>query len=84
MALQLFSGNANLIFSKEGGSMYHYIGSMSDYKDKLYQAEHAFDKRDWRTALGYFEACLQYAEKNGMQTSYLSMKVRDCKDKLGL
>ena len=64
--------------------MYTYINSRSDYDDKLYQAEYAFNKGDWRTAMGYFEACLQYAEKNGMPTSYLSMKLRDCKDKLGL
>jgi hypothetical protein len=64
--------------------MYHYIGSKSDYDDKFYQAEAAFNRGDWRTALGYYEACLQYAERNGMTTSYLEMKIRDCKDHLGL
>ncbi len=59
--------------------MYHYISSKSDYDDKLYQAEYAFSRGDWRTALGYYEACLQYAERNGMSTSYLEMKINDCK-----
>lgn len=64
--------------------MYTYISSKSDYDDKLYQADYAFNKRDWRTALGYYEACLQYAEKSKMNTSYLEMKLDDCREKLGL
>ena len=64
--------------------MYHYIGSKSDYDDKLYQADLAFDRADWRTALGYYEACLQYAESNRWTTSYLEMKISDCKRHLRL
>ena len=64
--------------------MYTYIGSVSDYTDKLYQADHAFNMESWRTAMGYYEACLQYAERNGIPTSYLEMKIGDCRRKLGL
>ena len=64
--------------------MYTYIGSASDYKDKLYQADNAFERGNWRTAMGYYEACLQYAERNGIPTSYLEMKLGDCKRKLRL
>lgn len=61
--------------------MYYYISSKSEYDDKLCQAN---DKADWRTALGRFEACLQYAEHHGMYASYLEMKVDDCKRELGI
>ncbi len=64
--------------------MHTFIGSVSDYKDKLYQADNAFNMGSWRTAMGYYEACLQYAERNGMPTSYLEMKLNDCRRKLGL
>lgn len=62
--------------------MYTYIRNMSDYKDKLAQAEYAFDKGEWRTAFGYYSACLKYAEDNGMDTGYLEMKVNDCRVKM--
>lgn len=64
--------------------MYTYIGSKTDYDDKLWQANNAYENKNWRTAMGYYEACLQYAERNGMMTSYLEMKLDDCRRKLGL
>ncbi len=45
--------------------MYTYIGSESDYQDKLQQAELAYDREDWRTAFGYYKACRDYAAANG-------------------
>ena len=50
--------------------MYYSITSKTDYDDKLYQADHAYDRGDWRTAMGYYEACLQYAESHSISTSY--------------
>lgn len=64
--------------------MYHHINSKTDYDTKLWHADDFFDKGDYRSALGYYQACLHYAEKNNMPTSYLEMKISDCKDKLGL
>ena len=32
--------------------MYYTITSKADYDDKLYQANYAYDKGDWRTAMG--------------------------------
>lgn len=58
--------------------MYTYIRNISDYKDKLTQAEYALGRNDWRTAFGYYSACLKYAEENKMETEYLKMKVEDC------
>lgn len=69
---------------KGDNCMYYSINSRSDYDDKLYQANYAYDKGDWRTAMGYYEACLQYAESHGISTSYLETKLDDCKRKLGL
>lgn len=60
------------------------IRNQSDFNDKLYQAEYAFDHMDWRTALGYFQACLQYAKGKGMLTAYIEMKIADCKEKLNI
>ena len=62
--------------------MYTYIRNLSDFNDKLSQAEYAFDKGNWRTAFGYFSACLKYAEEQGMNTDYLKMKVNDCREKM--
>ena len=59
--------------------MYTYIGSESDYQDKLQQAELAYDREDWRTAFGYYKACRDYAAANGKNTSYLEMKMDDCR-----
>ena len=64
--------------------MYHYISSKRDHDDKLCQANQAYDRADWRTSLGRFEACLQYAEHHGMSTSDLEMKVDECKRELGI
>ena len=59
--------------------MYYHISNRSDYEDKLTQAEYAFDRGDYRTAFGYFNACLVYARENGMRTDYLEMKIEDCR-----
>ena len=64
--------------------MYYSINSRADYDDKLYQADLAYSRGDWRTAMGYYEACLQYAESHSISTSYIEMKLDDCKRKLGL
>lgn len=55
--------------------MHTFIGSVSDYKDKLYQADNAFNMGSWRTAMGYYEECLQYAERNGIK-SFRTCKIR--------
>lgn len=62
--------------------MYYNIRNKSDYDDKLAQADYAYEHSDWRTAFGYYSACLQYAEANGMSTDYLEMKVQDCREKM--
>lgn len=62
--------------------MYTQINNYSDYQDKLYQADYAFDHNDMRTALGYYLACQQYAERNGLPSSYIDMKICDSKSKL--
>lgn len=62
--------------------MYTHISNATEYKDKLAQAEYAYDKGDWRTAFGYFSSCLNYAERNNMNTSYLEMKVEDCRKRM--
>lgn len=62
--------------------MYTQINNLSDYHDKLYQADYAFNNGDMRTALGYYQACQLYAKKNGISTHYIDMKISDCKSKL--
>lgn len=62
--------------------MYTQINNDTDYRDKLYQADYAFDRGDIRTALGYYLSCQLYAERKGMSTSYIDMKIRECKAKL--
>lgn len=59
--------------------MYVYIGSIYDYNDKLDQADYAFESGKWRTAYGYYNACCVYAREHGMDTSYLEMKMDDCR-----
>lgn len=60
--------------------IYTYIGSESDYNDKFDQAEYAYEREDWRTAFGCYNACFDYASKNGKPTSYLEMKMEDCRE----
>ena len=62
--------------------MYTYISSKTEYDNKLYQAEYAYDHGDYATASMYFIACLEYAEENNFPSSiisYLRMKVQDSK-----
>lgn len=58
--------------------MYTYIGSIIDYNDKLDQADYAYECGKWRIAYNYYNACCVYARENGMDTSYLEMKMDDC------
>lgn len=62
--------------------MYTHISNMSDFEDKRVQAEQAYNMGQWRTAFGYFSACLNYAEQHGMNTEYLQMKVNDCRERM--
>lgn len=60
--------------------MYTFINNMTEYNNKLYQAEYAYDHQDYATAGMYFLACLRYAEAHGLSSvEYLKMKVQDCK-----
>ena len=60
--------------------MYTYISNMTEYNNKLYHADYAYDHQDYATAGIYFLACLRYAEVHGLSSvSYLKTKVQDCK-----
>ena len=60
--------------------MYTYISSKTEYDNKLYQAELAYDKKDYATASMCFIACMEYAKENGLTSaSYLRLKADDCK-----
>ena len=59
-----------------------HITSRTDYEDKLEQADTAYSNGNYRLAYDYYNSCLIYAERNGMNTSYLEMKVEDCSKRI--
>ena len=63
--------------------MYPDIHSRTEYDNKLEHAELAVERKDWATALMYFQACQNYAEAHGMGTDYIEMKIRDVRKMRG-